>query len=474
MKRFITCIAMLVVAASSVVAQGLPERAMPDPPPPAPVLAISPARESVPALKYDFRHNLLDTVPGNAAAAYNKAVLMLAQVDGADGKRANVADWLDNSLEELRVRRVVLDRYADALRQVTLGGKREDCKWDEPWREDNPFTSILMPRLTHFRELGRVLALKARLEIAEGKYDEACRTLRDGYLLTTRLADSRFLITVLVANAMTHMLNEQVEAMITAPNAPNLYWALSGLPRPAADLRKCLDLELNGVFLFVPELRDPEKELATAEQWRKAIVRSRRVTSLAGQDMEDLATHIKQAEQMVAASYPAARKHLLAKGGFLKAMSRHLVVAIYTADFCRALSDDAAKLNRVPFHAARPLLRQMEERVEAMAKEHKDSIVQLPLMLLPAVAQAAERVAATDRRIAALRCVEALRMHAAHNGNALPAKLDDVKIVPIPNDPMTGKPFEYSLQGGAAILKSPKLEGEREKDAVHYQITVRK
>ena len=53
----------------------------------------------------------------------------------------------------------------------------------------------------------------------------------------------------------------------------------------------------------------------------------------------------------------------------------------------------------------------------------------------------------------ARRVVEAIRMHAAVNGK-LPATLAEVSIVPVPNDPLTAQPFQYSLNGGTATSQS--------------------
>src|SRR5262249_1581129 len=44
-----------------------------------------------------------------------------------------------------------------------------------------------------------------------------------------------------------------------------------------------------------------------------------------------------------------------------------------------------------------------------------------------------------ERRLAALRCVEAIRVYAAAHDGKLPAKLDDIKEVPVPLDPVTDK-----------------------------------
>jgi hypothetical protein len=66
------------------------------------------------------------------------------------------------------------------------------------------------------------------------------------------------------------------------------------------------------------------------------------------------------------------------------------------------------------------------------------------------------------------------RMRAWHNG-ALPAKLSEIAL-PLPDDPITGKPFRYELIGNTAHLRGSPPPGE-DKDPianVHYAVTLQK
>jgi hypothetical protein len=64
-------------------------------------------------------------------------------------------------------------------------------------------------------------------------------------------------------------------------------------------------------------------------------------------------------------------------------------------------------------------------------------------------------------------------MHAAKNGQ-FPDKLDQVTIVPVPNDPGTDQPFEYQRDGQTATLSS-RLPGELlEITGLRYRVTLRK
>ena len=78
--------------------------------------------------------------------------------------------------------------------------------------------------------------------------------------------------------------------------------------------------------------------------------------------------------------------------------------------------------------------------------------VSLLSSLAPAVPRLHEHVAEVDRRVAALRTVEAVRLHAASHEGRMPASLDAVDVVPVPLDPMTEKPFQYESDGHTATI----------------------
>ena len=80
-----------------------------------------------------------------------------------------------------------------------------------------------------------------------------------------------FLVTQLVCAHIDLMLLTRVEELVSQPNSPNLYWALSALPRPFIDLRPSIEMEERFLQMTVSGLDDLEHS-RTNEQWLQRAV----------------------------------------------------------------------------------------------------------------------------------------------------------------------------------------------------------
>jgi hypothetical protein len=80
-----------------------------------------------------------------------------------------------------------------------------------------------------------------------------------------------------------------------------------------------------------------------------------------------------------------------------------------------------------------------------------------------------------EQRVGLLRHVEALRLYAAGHDGRLPERLADLPV-PVPDDPFTGKPFAYRVEGAAAHLRGspPRAEEQNPCFNLRYEVTVRK
>jgi hypothetical protein len=79
-----------------------------------------------------------------------------------------------------------------------------------------------------------------------------------------------------------------------------------------------------------------------------------------------------------------------------------------------------------------------------------------------------------DRKIAALQCIEALRLYAGSHEGKFPDKLSDVTEITIPDDPVNKQPFSYKSTGPEAVLELEGTEGSKDRDAVRYELKLKK
>ena len=136
-------------------------------------------------------------------------------------------------------------------------------------------------------------------------------------------------------------------------------------------------------------------------------------------------------------------------------------VVLYTSLRYDELRDAMFKWFHVPYWQAQPGIEQAQKRIT-----HSGESEPIPLasVLLPAVAHCQVAMTRTERRLAALRAVEAIRMHAAAHDGKLPKSLGEISDVPVPVNPFTGQAFPYRLVGDTAVLAAGGPEQSRPRE----------
>jgi hypothetical protein len=163
--------------------------------------------------------------------------------------------------------------------------------------------------------------------------------------------------------------------------------------------------------------------------------------------------------------YSNAKSQLIAQGlssERVEKMSVAQVMAIYTERNYQRFADQWEALWYMPFWEARRRDRELVEQVAAArvgSGGHDREVIPIVSLLLPALEAARNAQLRLEREIASLRVIEALRMYAAENNGALPPSLDDIRQVPVPMNPATGKAFLYQVNGDTAILELPASDG---------------
>jgi hypothetical protein len=465
MYRRFMMLAMLMPMALPVQAQ------QPEPAPKK--LTLKAATAPVPALKYRLLPEIRDLQPGNAAMSYLRAINPEWYSSATRGaKWETIDDLLDMPFADFKLAKKPGVPAPMSLHEVDRGARREYCDWEMLPRLRREGFSTLVPDLQYMRQLGRLLSFRARTELAKGEFEKAAFTAQTIFALSRHVGESPTLISALVGLAIGQIALDGVEDFIQQPDAPNLYWALTGLPRPFIDIRTGLGGEKVGFEKDFPEIKKLEKGPLTADELKRLANFCADETTLYGNLPEPSFAKKLELVGRVTQQYPAARKYLIEQGRKAEevdALPMVQVVLAHNYQQFRRLQDDMEKWLAVPFWEGHKGRQQSEADIFA-----NQSSAYPFVKLLPALARIHQATARLDRRIAALRCIEALRLHVKETGK-LPASLSEVTLVPIPIDPFTGKQFQYTVRGDEVTLFGPPPPGAaaHEGNTVHYQFTIK-
>jgi hypothetical protein len=471
----------------------VPPVAVADAKPGDPILiAVGPAAAPKPSLQFRLIPDRRDLAPGNAATLYYRAMASFVENSAllAEIRRQYWSDWLDTPVKDLLMADVGDKLYLARrlLHEFDLAARCKDCDWQI---EDRPEgIGLLLPELQGFREVATVLAVKARYEIAQGKWEEACRTLQTGYAAGRHLGEGPSLIHVLIGGSFVRLMNDQVEAMIQQPGAPNMYWALTDLPRPLLDPELAVEQESRMIDRMIPWVKRLDGPPMSEAEVRAAMAEMRKgLDSFASDYSLVQPTEIDKLGQafFLVHGRGEAKRGLLDRGRWtaeeVEAMPDFQVVGLYAYLEYRDSLDEMLKWVHAPHGLRHPGFQKASERyAQALTrldrvffKGQLGRVVGVSDAIGASVRKVSSYVGRNDRRIAALECVEALRMYAAANGK-WPEKLDDIADVPLPDDAITGKPFEYRvLDTRATIIAPPITAGKADGlDALSYEVYLRK
>jgi hypothetical protein len=449
-------------------------------PPPEPIkLTLSPAAEPVPALKYPLLPELSEKTPGNAALLYYRA---FSPEWWTNVRQRPIMEKVEKASEapltELKNSDLRWLLELKALREVDRAARREHCDWELTPRLKEDGINLLIPDVQAMREFALFLTVRARLEMAAGQLDKALYTLQTGFALARHVGDGPTFIQALVGTAVANRMIVQLEELLRQPGAPNLYWGLTDLPRPFIDLHRPIQGEKLWLFGTWPELREANNPYLSPRQRERLQVIADQLVSENFEPNRKSDVEVRLATiTLVAKAYPEAKRALVAAGRKpeeIEALPTVQVVLLAALRDFEHHRDDAFKWMALPYPEARPGL----ERAQQALKETRVRYAGIPIAatFLPATIKVYSASTRIDRRIAALRCVEAIRLYAAAHEGKLPATLADVKEVPIPTDPMTGKGFDYKVNGDTATISAGPPPGEPASgpNTLIYELTLRK
>lgn len=441
-------------------------------------LTLRPVGEPIPAMKYLLLPDLDMQTPGNAALCYHRALGIRAQkgkeLDDLEKKIDDLVAQPLASFNKDEARKLLADEKVQAvLHELRIAATRRECSWGVEFRDEG--YTLLLPELQGVRSLVRYLALQARLAIAEGQIDKAVAALRTGYALARHASDAPNLISNLVGMAIAAVMTRQLEDLVQQPGAPNLYWSLTVLPHPFVSIYSGMQGEKALPFRGdLPRLQDVVARPLTTQEVERKIETTLELMQFEGEGKKAPLNQIKeQIAANVKRDYPAMKKRLLTEGfaaDLVEKMSPLQVVLIASLQDYIRLRDDLLKWTYVPYwQSAGPIVQVLKQ----LPPQHEEGLP-LARILLPAMEKVTAAEGRLERRFAALRCLEALRLQAVANGGKWPTRLEEVTIVPVPVDPMTGKNFEFTVQGAKATLKGPMVSDPKNPaNALVYEIELK-
>jgi hypothetical protein len=483
-------VGLLILAQASPVAAQKAKRAGGPERPKFKELAVSPAPAPIPAFRYRLLPSSAKLRPGDAAPIYLRLRLGLPDEDW-DKAMVQTTEWLGIPNQQLPIEQAnaILSKWKDRFDLLAIGSERATCNWSYPLNEQRTEAiKLVLYDIDALRSWGALQALKARVEIVEGRFEDAGRSIEAGLAFGRHVGTGLFLINALVGISIENLMLDRVEDWIGRPGSPNLYWALTALPRPLVGLREAIEQERLLPENLIPEFADLDVPRSPAAWSLHLESMYNRMRALArrlfpedpnapkSKDNERLADRLKASLGADLAAYKQAnlaalRKQLIESRTFseeqVRAMSDDEATARGVALGYHTLWDSIFKMIYLPYVEAEKAQEMHDKAIVAA----KDGPFALFAMLYPGLLSGKAAEMRTDRRVALLRTVEAVRLYAAAHDGKLPESLDAVHEVPIPTDPVTGGAFSLKLDGETATIVAPNAPSMFLPD---YKITIRK
>ncbi len=413
-------------------------------------------------LKHLLYPDSLELTPGNAATVWMRAGRAAASTRPKSIEEEN--KWLsaaDTPLKQLPRDQVrdFLARYDRTLRLADEAARKNRCDWELPPLLTQNLGTYSFDEVQSCREIANLLSLQSRLEMSEGKLDQALHTLQTGFALARHASQGDSLIQSIVGIAIAQVMLNRVEEFIQLPDAPNLYWALATLPNPFVDIRTALDTELNAVYRSFPLLRQLESlETTPADFDRLGNDLTMEFAKLSGGSAADRMQMRLVVIAAVLKTYPPAKEWLIAQGQTEKRveeMPALQAVLAYQLQQYNELRDEILAGTSLPPWQAVPALRQVDRKIFRL---HAEGNINPFLLLVPAATKVQESCVSLQRNIAILRAAESLRGYAGAHDGKVPDQWSENSEVPTVIDPLTGRSFDdgyYQVMDATAILAIP-------------------
>jgi hypothetical protein len=440
-------------------------------------LVVEPMAAPKPALKYQLLPELREMNPGNPIYGYLKCFPEQHNFFFNKASSGDREKWGKTPLKDLPSRK--LQNYGGwALRQADYAARLDTADWQVLLKLKQEGYALLLSDAQQLRVyLAAALKVRFRAQVAERKFDDAVATAKTMLAMARHLGEHPTLIGNRIGIAVADLALGPVEEMIQQPGSPNLYWALTNLPESLVDTRRGYQGELLIVEAEFAGIRETAP-MSDAELRQTNPVQSLRRFDLVEKKKKEIEAWL-QARVLDEAHVRAARNRLIETGlseDLVQSFPSLQVVLLDDKQRYIGRLEETIKWMGIPYWQAEPGLlvsRAAQQQNDTVLGKILESLGPQPAELsLLSVRKVQARL---DQRIALLRHVEALRLYAADHDGKLPARLEDVGL-PLADDPVTGKPFSYRVEGETAFLRGGVPKGEEQNPHYHlaYDVAIRK
>ena len=372
-------------------------------------------------------------------------------------------EYYEDFGSHLEETRKMLNEYDRVFVLLEKGSRCEKCDFGISYRTAQPdFEDI-----SHYqnpRSLTRLLNAKIHFEIYEGRYVDAIKSIKTGMHLCKHISDEPTLISTLIGIGIHGYMHSTLMEMLDRPDAPNLYWSITGRPNPYFNSWNPYRSEKAMLLLLIPSLKkavdDPNS--MTDEEWKLLFTQiDQMIKETYENEADQIVEPIEIPEISVKAALENSRKWLESQGKSKEEIDKMIpekIVGLQLVHEIPCILDGFFSDAYLPLWENMPKEEDEDQPLFFQKRFAKFNLYSryFAAQTQPAIQAARGALRRTQLQTDTLRISQAIRIYMAEHDGNLPEKLDDIKSVPVPMiDPYTGKPFRYRLENGVGIIEVP-------------------
>ncbi|MDR2642869.1 MAG: hypothetical protein LBC74_08745 [Planctomycetaceae bacterium] len=352
----------------------------------------------------------------------------------------------------------IYHKLDDVYKFLEKGSKSRLYNWSES--AELKGIATLLSFVQEMRELARYLSDKADWEIRNGKFDDAIKTIKTGLALGNHVKNSipyNTFVEMLVGIAINGVMYKQLFHLISQPDAPNLYPALTQY-QPNTNVISVINSERSFWLLnsnFNPEILDnidkASNEVCKNVLEEIALVLAYNTNGTSDDLYDKKAPKVSQIVSVFCVLlYQPAKQHLRDSGlsdEKIESLSLYQIVVPYLIKRVQHFYDLMCIEATFELGKSYSAFRSNETDI-VDTLDYINPVDLFLRLVLPPTYAAQCAVLRESQTIDRLKIIEAIRYYAAVNNGKLPESLDAITEVPVPKIcPLTGRHYNYKLEG---------------------------